>query len=128
MRVQRLLDLARVDVVAAADDQLLLAVDEEQIALFVEAADIAGRQPAVGVDRVARRFVIVPVAGDHGRPAELDLADAVLVRAGDPQFGPAERHPDRARLARLPEGVSRRDPAELREAVALVDLAAERPL
>jgi hypothetical protein len=36
--VEHLLDLARVDVVAAADDQVLLAVDDEEVAVLVDPA------------------------------------------------------------------------------------------
>ncbi len=36
-----------IDVEAAADDQILLAVDDEQVAVVVEIADVAGVQPAV---------------------------------------------------------------------------------
>ena len=54
--VEDLLDLARVDVVAAADDELLLAVDDEEVAVLVDAADVAGAEPAVGVDRLGGRL------------------------------------------------------------------------
>ncbi len=36
------LDLGRRDILAAADDDVLLAVDDEQIAVLVEIADVAG--------------------------------------------------------------------------------------
>ena len=49
MLVEHLLDLARVDVVAAADDHVLLAVDDVEVAVLVLAADVAGGEPAVGV-------------------------------------------------------------------------------
>ena len=49
--VQRLLHLARVHVVAAADDHLLLAVDEKQVAVVVDVADVAGGEPAVRGER-----------------------------------------------------------------------------
>ena len=38
MLVQRLLDLSRIDVVPAADDQVLLAVDDVVVAVGVDAA------------------------------------------------------------------------------------------
>ena len=44
--VEDLLDLARVDVISAADDEVLLAVDDEQVAVPVDGGDIAGVQPA----------------------------------------------------------------------------------
>ena len=51
-----LLDLARIDVEAARDDHVLLAVGDVQEAFLVDVADVAGVQPAVddglrGLDR-----------------------------------------------------------------------------
>src|SRR4051794_16290777 len=40
--VDHLLDLARVDVEPAADDHLLLAVGDEEVALVVDAREVAG--------------------------------------------------------------------------------------
>jgi hypothetical protein len=45
---ERLLDLDRIDVLAAADDHVLDPVGEEQVALVVDVAAVAGAQPAVG--------------------------------------------------------------------------------
>src|SRR6266496_6026430 len=59
--VEDLLDLPRVDVVAAADDQVLLAVDDEEVTLLVDPAHIAGVDPA-GPDGVLGRLGPVPVA------------------------------------------------------------------
>ena len=53
-RAQRLLDLGRVDVEAAGDVHVLEPVGDRQVAVLVERADVAGVQPAVGVDRLAR--------------------------------------------------------------------------
>ena len=44
--VERLLDLPRVDVVAAADDHVLHAVDDEEVAVLVAVAEVAGVEPA----------------------------------------------------------------------------------
>ena len=55
--VEHLLDLARVDVEAAADDHLLLAVDDEEIAVVVDPGQIAGVKPPVGIDRLCGRLV-----------------------------------------------------------------------
>ena len=114
MRVEHLLDLARVDVVTAADDQLLLAVDEEQIPVLVDPPEVSGREPALGVERLRRRLRVVPVAGDHGRAAELYLPDAAFVRVVETHLGRAERHADRAGLPLLAVGVRRRDAATAR--------------
>src|SRR3954463_13959614 len=47
--VDDLLDLARVDVEAAADDDVLLAVDDVVVAIVVDARDVAGAKPAVAI-------------------------------------------------------------------------------
>ena len=49
MPVQRLFDARRIDVVAAADDQLLLAAGQPEVAVRVLAAEVAGVQPAPAV-------------------------------------------------------------------------------
>src|SRR5919201_2543102 len=82
MRVEDVLDLGGVHVLAAADDHVLFAVDERQESLLVEPPEVAGAEPAVGGERLGRRLGLVPVAGEHVRPTELDLADAArLARA-----------------------------------------------
>ena len=52
-RLERRLDLLGVDVLAAADDHVLDAVDDPQVAVRVEDADVAGVQPPVD-DRLRR--------------------------------------------------------------------------
>ena len=102
MLVERVLDLARVDAVAAAQDHVLDAVDEVQIAVGVEVADVAGAEPAVG-ERLARRLGVAPVAAHHPGRDQLHLAGlarrhrlpvAVRDAHGDARAGRA----DRARL------------------------------
>ena len=44
------------------DDQLLLAVDDEKVAILVDLGHIAGLEAAVGVDRLGGRFLVAPVA------------------------------------------------------------------
>ena len=44
MRREHFLDLARPDLVAARLDQVLLAIDDEEVAVVVEIAEIAGVQ------------------------------------------------------------------------------------
>jgi hypothetical protein len=62
---QRALDLGRRDHVAAGIlDEIALAVGDAQIAVGVEMADIAGRQPAVA-DRARGRLGVVPIALHH---------------------------------------------------------------
>jgi hypothetical protein len=51
---QHFLDLARIDVGAAADDHVLGAVLQRQEAVGIEAADVAGMQPATAQRRRRR--------------------------------------------------------------------------
>ena len=44
---QHRLDLGRIDVLAAGDDQVVAPVDDVQVALGVEVAQVAGVQPAI---------------------------------------------------------------------------------
>jgi len=53
VRGERLLDLDRVHVLAAGDDHVLDAIGEEQVALFIEVAPVAGAEEAVVVEGVA---------------------------------------------------------------------------
>ena len=51
--LERRLDVRRRHVLAGrVDDQLLLAVDDREVAVLVDLADVAGVQPAVGVERL----------------------------------------------------------------------------
>jgi hypothetical protein len=43
--VEDVLDLARVDVESAADDELLLAVDDEEVTVLVDPGYVAGAEP-----------------------------------------------------------------------------------
>ena len=59
----RRLDVRRRHVLAGrVDDELLLAVDDLEVAVLVELADVAGVQPAVGVDRLGGLLGLVAVA------------------------------------------------------------------
>ena len=66
MAEQNFVDLARTDFLAAANDQLLDAAGECQVAIAVEEALIAGAEPAVGV-RLGVGLRIVLVTGHHAR-------------------------------------------------------------
>src|SRR6185295_19564793 len=63
----------RRDVLAAADDQLLHAPGEIQVAVGVLAAEVAGVEPALADRRHAGATVTV-VATHHRRPGDHDLA------------------------------------------------------
>src|SRR3984893_17791268 len=74
MAQQYLLDLARIDVAAAADDHVLRAVAQGQKAGFVKAAEIAGMQPAAA-QCLVRRFRVLPIAFHHAIALRDDLTD-----------------------------------------------------
>src|SRR6266508_5309327 len=69
---QHLLDLARIDIGAARDDQVLGAVLEREIAVGIEDADIAGVQPAAA-QGLCTRIRVFPVAGHDHIAAAKDL-------------------------------------------------------
>ena len=68
------------DVVAAADDQVFLASDDLQVAVFVEASEIAAHEPAASVERVLGGELVVEVAEHQQRAARADLADLARCR------------------------------------------------
>ncbi len=68
---EHLLDLVRVDVEAADQDQLAQPVDQEQVAVGVGVGHVAGRPPAVGVGPVP---AVRPVAAEQVGAADHDLA------------------------------------------------------
>ena len=84
---QRLLDLGRVDVEAAGDVHVLEPVGDGQVAVLVEGADVAGVQPAVGVDGLG--------GWPPGRRGS---------RASRTRRAPAARRPRRQPIARLHAG------------------------
>ena len=86
MVVHDLLDLVRRDVLAAPPHRVLLAVDEVQIAVLVEGAEVAGVEPQVAPG--LERGVGVPVVAEHHRvrlvAAVDDLADLPRRERGVP--------------------------------------------
>src|SRR2546426_354083 len=71
--VQHALDLGARDVLAARHDHVLEPVDDVEVAVFVDDADVAGVEPAAR-ERGASRVGVAPVALEHLRPAQYDLA------------------------------------------------------
>jgi hypothetical protein len=95
MRAQRLLHFPRIDVLAAGDDHVLLAIGDEDEAMVIEDAKIAGVKPTLAQHAGGRRAV-VPVPGHRPRPADDDLADLAFgdvgaVVADDPHLTTEER-------------------------------------
>src|SRR3954463_7452883 len=92
MLEQQLLELARVDVVALVDEHVLLAVDDGEVAVLVDRADVAGAQPAV-LEHLGRGLDLVVVTAHHLRAADADLA------LDEGHLGVEDRYADRAHLA-----------------------------
>ena len=68
------LDLAREDVLAAADHHVLDAADDVAIALVVDGGEVARVHPAFGVDGFGGLFGIVPVANHDGITPRAEFA------------------------------------------------------
>ena len=76
MLEEHLLDRHRVDVVAAADDQVLGPAGDPQVAVRVEPAEVAGVDPA-RLDEGAAVVRVAQVAGEHAGAVHRDDADLV---------------------------------------------------
>ena len=74
------LDAPGVDVVAAADDEVLLASHDLQVAVGVEASQITAHEPAAGVERILGRDLVVEITEHEQRTAGADFADLPRLR------------------------------------------------
>src|SRR5690348_18321378 len=73
MSVEELFDLARIHVLAPANDHVLDAADDVDVAVGVHRGEVTGVHPARRVDRLACRLVVVPVAAHHDVAAAAQL-------------------------------------------------------
>src|SRR6185369_1258546 len=69
------LDLSRIHVVAAADDQVLAAPDDRHVTERVDLAYVAGLEPAVAREFFLGLFGHAPIAFEDIRAGDLDAAD-----------------------------------------------------
>ena len=74
MGVEKLLHFAGIDVFAAANDHVARAAGDVEASVFAHHAQVAGVQPAVGLDHVCGAFRIAVVALHHRVAAHADLA------------------------------------------------------
>ena len=74
---EHLLDLAGVHVEAAADDHVLLAIDDEEVAVGVAVAEVAGVEPPA-LHGLGGRVGAAVVALHHVVATDHDLTDVVL--------------------------------------------------
>jgi hypothetical protein len=93
------LELRGRDLVAAGLDQLLEPIDEEEVAVVVEVAEVAAVQPPVGVDGGGGRGIVAEIAAHELRAAEPQLAGAAgtephtAVGVDDERLGPGASRP-----------------------------------
>src|SRR5688572_21156195 len=78
MAHELVLHIHRADPLAAGLDQVLGAIDDADVAVLVDARDVAGTQPTVSGELVRFLRYVVIAAGDEVA-AHLDLADALAV-------------------------------------------------
>src|SRR5690606_15449560 len=72
--VEEFLDLAGVDVLAAADHHVLDPTRDRDITTVVHDRDVPGVHPPVGVDHLRGLLRVVPIAGHHAVPAGAQFA------------------------------------------------------
>src|SRR4051812_13040810 len=77
MRHRDVLEVDRADPFTARLDDVLRAVGDPQGAFGVDRADVAGREPAAVLQRIAA--LALEVALDHPRPAHLEVAESLSV-------------------------------------------------
>src|SRR5690242_15386384 len=65
MPVQELLDLARIEVLPAADHHVLDTADDVAVAVRIDRGEVAGVHPAGLVDDLGRPLLVAPVPEHH---------------------------------------------------------------
>ena len=128
-----ILDLGRIDVLAARDDHVLHPVDDIDEAVGIHVAAVAGMHPAAG-ERAFGFFRALPITHHDIVAAGDDLADGAerhgLVLGIDDAHLAAERRPPARPVAALGPALAdmfmpvqeRRDGRQLRHAVGLAEL------
>src|SRR3546814_1637988 len=71
MRGEHILDLDRIDILAARDEHLLPAAGDVGEAIGVAAGKVARAEPAVGGESRTRRLLVVPVTRSEEHTSEL---------------------------------------------------------
>src|SRR5260370_15598376 len=61
-RVEKLLDLSRVNVFASPDDHVFHAPSDAAVAILAHNSDVSSVQPAVAVDRATRHLLVMAIA------------------------------------------------------------------
>src|SRR5690349_16308507 len=113
MCLEHQLDLTRIHVESASDDQLLQPAADGERAVVADLAHVAGAEEAVCGERLLRRVLVAPVALE-----DLAALELYLPRLAELHLDARERIADAARLAWAVVRI-RDDDAALRDAVAL---------
>src|ERR1019366_7339870 len=100
--IDQALDLLGINIETTADDQVLVAPDDADIALRIHGSQIAGDEKTVGAEFGFRLVRHPPIALEHIGTAYLDRADLALrqrgaVLARNAQLHAGQRQADRAR-------------------------------
>src|SRR5688572_5737886 len=134
VRDDHFLQLARVDVITAAEDHVLFPVDDRKITLVIHHTDVTGMKPAIP-KRLRGRVGTLVISLHHIRPADGDLSaftasDLFIVIAETLYLDAEDRLSDSTWFRRLLEMVECRERRSLRQTVALhyadVELRLER--
>src|SRR5437764_6732951 len=95
MGEQHLVDLARCNILAALDDQLLAPAGDEIKTIVVPIAEIARGKPAIGREHLGGELRVAVIACHHGLTTELDLALLARAEHGAVGGNNARVHPQR---------------------------------
>src|SRR5262245_60201030 len=101
MPVDEFLNFRRIDVFTAANDELLTAPDNAEVAVRAAAGEVARVEPAVAVDDAGGGFRVLVVAGHHAMAADTKLSRLAIgnfhtsCRINDANLESRERMPHR---------------------------------
>ena len=106
VRAQHRLDLCRVDVLAARDDEVVAPGDDGQATFGIERPEVARSQPAIAEGGRRGRGIVI-VAGEHGRATDLDATDEIDP-AGRPAWSTTRSRTPGGGVRHSPDGAPRR--------------------
>jgi hypothetical protein len=78
--VEDFLDLARIDVKTAKDDERLFAIDDVEITVLIDPAEVSAGEPAIGRNHLRCVGWLIPVSLHDVVATDLDFADVACVK------------------------------------------------